>query len=649
MDNKKILNLYSEIEKAISDAVDSSFAQSYNNEQENNFAQGLKSELKKMNAQYINEVKNLENSTEWDKLCISFFGETNAGKSTVIETLRIIYNEDKRLQRIQKRNRMIFALKLFRWWPLMESKIKNYIYATDGEIIGTGRRDYTRGVTGYTLHHQNKDFVLYDVPGIEGNEKKYESAIQKTINKAHLVFFITGGTKEIEPATAEKIKKYLRNDTDVYSIINLHFPPKKNRNAEIDGTYQDGLKHKYNNIEKSAIRTNTERTLTEKLENNYKGGIILNGKLAFCACAFRDGITTIIPDAKDKNLREDQSKFMNEYSSDANVMKQDSRIDEIVKIIDSHSANFESFIIESNKKKFIARLKETYDKVSKLASDAQKGCKEYIDGYENLKEAAIGARDDFSYYITESYICDSVEPAIMGDVLKEMYDLIELKGGKLEKSDCEDFFSTRKNKVVNDIKDNLQNNLKEEVSQFEDCVNESIRRFGEDVVKIQKIENFQISIPQPDMSGIADVLKYSLGDFFKKDLWNIGEGALTGAVLGSVIPALGTALGTFLGAIWGILKAAWGWTRGKGYRISKAKEKAREKFNDMVYQIVGDLKKSFSPESCINEIADCSKNIQNRCDAEIQKFKLLENNMEVLVNTVGAKITKLKSTQYGKL
>ena len=42
------------------------------------------------------EIEKLENASEWDKFCIAFFGETNAGKSTIIESLRIIYDEETR-------------------------------------------------------------------------------------------------------------------------------------------------------------------------------------------------------------------------------------------------------------------------------------------------------------------------------------------------------------------------------------------------------------------------------------------------------------------------------------------------------------------------------------------------------------------------
>src|SRR4051812_19053777 len=37
----------------------------------------------------------------------------------------------------------------------------------DGEIIGTGEADFTKGNTVYTLKHGDKTFQLLDVPGIE--------------------------------------------------------------------------------------------------------------------------------------------------------------------------------------------------------------------------------------------------------------------------------------------------------------------------------------------------------------------------------------------------------------------------------------------------------------------------------------------------
>lgn len=44
----------------------------------------------------------LEKHAEWDKFTLAFFGETNAGKSTIIESLRILFNEESREQFIKE-------------------------------------------------------------------------------------------------------------------------------------------------------------------------------------------------------------------------------------------------------------------------------------------------------------------------------------------------------------------------------------------------------------------------------------------------------------------------------------------------------------------------------------------------------------------
>lgn len=44
----------------------------------------------------------LQQHAEWDKFTLAFFGETNAGKSTIIESLRILFDEKTRRQLLQK-------------------------------------------------------------------------------------------------------------------------------------------------------------------------------------------------------------------------------------------------------------------------------------------------------------------------------------------------------------------------------------------------------------------------------------------------------------------------------------------------------------------------------------------------------------------
>ena len=40
----------------------------------------------------------LEQSSEWDRFVIAFYGETNAGKSTLIEALRLLWKEPGKLE-----------------------------------------------------------------------------------------------------------------------------------------------------------------------------------------------------------------------------------------------------------------------------------------------------------------------------------------------------------------------------------------------------------------------------------------------------------------------------------------------------------------------------------------------------------------------
>ncbi|GAA7886255.1 hypothetical protein BTM115_04750 [Helicobacter pylori] len=59
----------------------------------------------------------------------------------------------------------------------------------DGVIIGDGRSDSTLETRSYTLKHNNQSFVLLDVPGIEGDEKKLNSKFL-TLQEKPMLFFI---------------------------------------------------------------------------------------------------------------------------------------------------------------------------------------------------------------------------------------------------------------------------------------------------------------------------------------------------------------------------------------------------------------------------------------------------------------------------
>ena len=97
----------------------------------------------------MNKLGEIKTGARWDKLVIAFFGETNAGKSTIIETFRILFDESR--NRAGKEG--------------------------DGLIVGDGRSDFTKVYEEYNLKINGKEFILIDVPGIEGREEDFRDEI----------------------------------------------------------------------------------------------------------------------------------------------------------------------------------------------------------------------------------------------------------------------------------------------------------------------------------------------------------------------------------------------------------------------------------------------------------------------------------------
>lgn len=105
--------------------MESAFNVQVKGDDENAFVQQMKKEIEKINEDFKTEIDVLEKSAEWEKFCISFFGETNAGKSTLIDSLRIIYDEESRLSELLKNRSEL--LKIVEQNSSTSSKLKDAI------------------------------------------------------------------------------------------------------------------------------------------------------------------------------------------------------------------------------------------------------------------------------------------------------------------------------------------------------------------------------------------------------------------------------------------------------------------------------------------------------------------------------------------
>lgn len=64
----------------------------------------ITAKLREIQSGFDEELEFLETNAEWEKFTMAFFGETNAGKSTIIESLRILFNEQSRRELIDANN-----------------------------------------------------------------------------------------------------------------------------------------------------------------------------------------------------------------------------------------------------------------------------------------------------------------------------------------------------------------------------------------------------------------------------------------------------------------------------------------------------------------------------------------------------------------
>ena len=168
----------------------------------------------------------LDKGFNWEDLCIGFFGETNAGKSTLIESL----------------------------------------IGGDGRSIGDGRKDFTTKLEFRAYQH----IKLLDMPGIEGNEKEVHNNIMNAVKNAHIIFYVVPHNKEPERETLGKVKRYLSNKTKIYSVINIRKPISAFK-------YQKDLVD--NNVEVVAKRTTN--IMKEVFGSSYAGNILVHAMLSF--------------------------------------------------------------------------------------------------------------------------------------------------------------------------------------------------------------------------------------------------------------------------------------------------------------------------------------------------------------------------------
>lgn len=443
-------------------------------------------------------------SVVWDRLVIAFFGTTNAGKSTLIETFRILYGDDNR--------------------------------SDVGSIVGDGRRDFTKDYAEYNLTVDGIPFTLIDVPGIEGNEHEYTYRIKKALRKAHIVFYVHGENTKPNEKIAKKIKDYLAEWVKVYTVYNVRGGVGNYDEEEERATLLSG-----------GVRTsegNIVRTFKNVLGGTYAGNVTVQALLAMCAKAKFSARRSDLIGYQCKLLKYFSEGGSQGAAQAAGRLLSFSRFPELVKLVKGCATNFTSEIVEANKRKLIYLANMSLSEIESVTD----GQESFIGNLESQLDSFLSAVSSGVSSSKSAITCqaESIVERKFSELKEEIYRIIDDDSEESKKSKADSV----QRRLIRELGNDVKRVVSDELRKLQEKVD---RKRGElDGVDIPHIRfggtcNFAEDI---DFSGALENLDVDFADVVNA-AGSVAGGAATGAAIGSFVPGLGTLIGGAIGGVIG--------------------------------------------------------------------------------------------------
>lgn len=549
------------------------------------------------------ELSSALKNTTWDNLVIAFFGETNAGKSTIIETFRILFDPNRKKE--------------------------------DGLIVGDGQHDFTKTYDEYKLSIAGVPFTLIDVPGIEGNEDEFKDTIKTALHKAHCVFYVHGQNTKPDRATAEKIKKYLGDWVKVYSIYNVrggvtNYDEEEERETLLTPGTQKA---------ESLIRT----TFKEILGDVYGGHITLQALLAMSAKASFS--------SKRDDLIKAQKKLLSYFGGSADNILQFSQFQTLINLVQQKASNFKPEIIEANKQKLISLSNKIDNDIVGSMQEAEQLLEQLNNGLRNVKQS----------------ICNNLLGSAGNNIINKCYRSVDGSFSQLKQSmynlidGGSDNIKSQANAIQNQIISQMQNNISNIVrSELKNIQTTATRKIKElDGIALHSMQlNRNISTGRNDnFSNAFSKLDITWGD--------VGQGALsiiggygTGAAIGelAVVGAswAGVTLGAELGSILGPLGAGLGAAAGFLIAVfggSDKKAKAKEEVSKTIGTAKANAKSQIyqSLQPTINNINRQKRSLETSINTELSNINELKDTLDSFDDDIKNFVKQLKNKQYGRI
>lgn len=409
--------------------------------------------FQKLESKSLKELESLKNNEEWENFTIAFYGETGAGKSTLIECLRLFFKEPSKMDQQERFKRLYANMKNYRGNEHAElEKLQ------DGAIIGDGRSDFTLKTRSYSFQYNHQNFTLLDVPGIEGSEQKVIDQISNATQKAHAIFYVTKTPnppqkgEERKEGTIEKIQRQLGSQTEVWTIFNKPINnPRAFKDGLIDGSEKESLKI-------------LNKEMKNILGGHYKGHKIVSAQMAFYGLS-----QALIPES---DFYKNKQKFLEVFKEEEWLLYK-SRFQQLGEFItEALLKNSRAKIIESNCNKALKVVEQlqkaieiTIEKrIDPMIKEAQEHQQEARYNLDRSTEKFILNLTNSAFYEIDQF---------KSDLREKMYAHINKN---IEDEECKEIFKNELIQGIETLHEYIKWQFRECEKRFDGEIKEAIKQ-----------------------------------------------------------------------------------------------------------------------------------------------------------------------------
>ncbi|KHL86559.1 GTPase [Helicobacter pylori] len=523
--------------------------------------------FQKLESESLKELESLKNNEEWENFTIAFYGETGAGKSTLIECLRLFFKEQSKVVQQERFKRLYFNYQEnYQNDERNKQAILNELHSLqDGAIIGDGRSDFTLKTRSYPFQYNHQNFTLLDVPGIEGSEKKVIDQISNATQKAHAIFYVTKTPnppqkgEEEKRGTIEKIQKQLGSQTEVWTIFNK---PINNPRA-----FKDGL---IDESEKESLKI-LNKEMKNILGKHYMGYKALSTQAAFYGLS-----QALIPET---DFYEKKQKFLKDFKAEELLYQ--SHFKPLAEFIaEELLENSHAKIIQSNCNKAL-KVVEQLQKAIKTTIDRQidPTIREIKNHHQEVCDNLDRSKEKYISNLTNSVFTEIER--FKSDFREEMHARID---DDIENEKCEEIFENELIQGIETLHEDIKWRFRECEKRFDGDIKEAIKqleyRIKDSLAMLEHISidrGFNLNFDTD--SGIDGTkLAASIGGLGLLGIFNawnpMGWLALTAGIITGLV---------------GIARSIWSFFSSR-YQKSQQKKEVDKNLHQICEKIVQDVK-----------------------------------------------------------